>query len=91
MKIILSAIAVLIQLNLFAQEPLSVTDESPVTVNGLKAGYSITNETEKEVGSKGNFSRFQVQFYVTNTSKNFIAQTGLYYTWQRNISQSRPI
>ena len=67
MKKILSIVAVLVQLNLYAQESLAVTEEAPVSVNGLKAGYSIASETEKEVGSKGNFSRFQVEFYVTNT------------------------
>jgi hypothetical protein len=68
MKPILSMAALLLQLNLLAQQPLTLTDSTPVTVNGLQAGYSITGEKEKEVGNKGDFSRFQVEFYVTNTS-----------------------
>lgn len=53
---------------IFAQQPIVVTDSTPVTVNGLKAGYRIVSETEKEVGNKGNFSRYSVQFYVTNVT-----------------------
>ena len=68
MKNYLLVAVVLLQLNLVAQEPLTLTDDAPVTVNGLQAGYTLTSETEKEVGNKGDFSRFQVEFYVTNTS-----------------------
>ena len=53
---------------IFAQQPIVVTDSTPVTVNGLKAGYRIVSETGKEVGNKGNFSRYSVQFYVTNVT-----------------------
>ena len=52
----------------FAQEALTVTEIKPVTINGLKAGYNIINEKEKEVGNKGNFSRFSIQYFVTNVS-----------------------
>lgn len=31
-------------------------------------GFHIKNEKEKEVGNQGNFSRYAVQFYVTNTT-----------------------
>ncbi|OOQ61707.1 RICIN domain-containing protein [Mucilaginibacter pedocola] len=53
----------------FAQSPFyPVTESEPVTVNGLRAGYTITEESVKEVGSKGDFSRYKIKFYVTNTT-----------------------
>ena len=45
-----------------------VTDSAPALVNGLQAGYTITGESEKEVGKKGNFSRYKIKFYITNTT-----------------------
>ena len=51
-----------------AQQTFTVYDSLPVTVNGLQAGYSISSESEKEVGKKGDFSRFKIRFYLTNTS-----------------------
>jgi hypothetical protein len=41
----------------------------PVTVNGLTMGYTIKSEEEKEVGNKGNFSRYSIRFYITNTTQ----------------------
>ena len=32
---------------IFAQQPIVVTDSTPVTVNGLKAGYRIVNVKRK--------------------------------------------
>ena len=52
----------------FAQQTINITDSIPVTTGGLKAGYEIRDASEKEVGSKGNFSRYKIHFYVTNTS-----------------------
>ena len=52
----------------FAQQPIAVTDSSPVTIGGLKAGYRIVTEKEKEVGNKGNFSRYSIEFFVTNVT-----------------------
>ena len=51
-----------------AQPFFPVTDSAPALVNGLQAGYIITGESEKEVGKKGNFSRYKVRFYITNTT-----------------------
>ena len=46
----------------------TVTDSLPVYLNGLVAGYKIKKESEKEVGKKGNFSRYSIDFYITNNS-----------------------
>jgi len=59
---------VLMQLNLFAQQVFPVSDSMPAVNEGLKAGYEITGASEKEVGDKGNFSRYKIRFYVINTS-----------------------
>jgi hypothetical protein len=40
----------------------------PAVLEGLKAGYEITGASEKEVGDKGNFSRYKIRFFVVNTS-----------------------
>lgn len=57
-----------------------VTDSAPALLNGLQAGYIVTGESEKEVGDKGNFSRYKLRFYVTNTSSEakilFFSQWG---------------
>jgi hypothetical protein len=52
--------------NAFSQT--TITDQMPVSAEGLKIGYTLQTEKEKEVGNKGDFSRFTVQFYVTNES-----------------------
>lgn len=50
----------------FSQQPFTVTQSAPARLDGLKAGYTLVNEKEKEVGDKGNFSRFSIEFYITN-------------------------
>jgi hypothetical protein len=65
---------------LSAQQIFPVTDSLPANLDGLKAGYSITEQSEKEVGNKGNFSRYKLKFFVTNTSseaKIFLKKSGL--------------
>lgn len=51
-----------------AQPSYPVTDTTPVTVNGLLMGYHIKSAEEKQVSDKGNFSRYSMQFYITNTT-----------------------
>ena len=54
---------------LFAQQTaVAVTDSLPAMQDGLKAGYTIAETSEKEVGSKGTFSRYKIKFFVTNTA-----------------------
>ena len=55
--------------SVLAQSVYPVTEPAPVNVNGLTIGYTIKSEEEKEVGNKGNFSRFAVKFYVTNATQ----------------------
>lgn len=53
-----------------AQQAMPVTDSAAATFDGLQAGYTITGASEKEVGKKGNFSRYKIRFYVTNTAND---------------------
>ena len=64
---LLTACCMLFFVPVFAQQLFSVTDSSPATAEGLQFGYNIVNEKEKEVGDKGNFSRFSLNFFITNT------------------------
>ncbi len=50
------------------QTPQPVTDSLPITINGLTMSYRIKSAEEKEVGSKGNFSRYSIKFSVTNST-----------------------
>ena len=52
----------------FAQQLFTVSESSPAVAEGLQFGYTIVNEKEKEVGDKGNFSRFSLNFFITNTA-----------------------
>lgn len=66
----------ILYLRAHAQQSLPVTDSLPAMFNGLQAGYVITDASEKEVGSKGNFSRYKLRFYVTNTTQ----EAKIFYT-----------
>ena len=60
-----------IQINafaVFAQQPVQLADSVPTNIGGFQAGYDIRSESEKEVGNKGNFSRYKIHFFVTNTT-----------------------
>lgn len=61
---------------IMAQEAMAITDSFPALFQGLKAGYTILDASEKEVNDKGNFSRFKIHFFVTNISPSakFILQ-----------------
>ncbi len=50
------------------EKTYAVTDTTNVVADGLSMGYSVKSATEKEVGSKGEFSRYSLQFHVTNIS-----------------------
>lgn len=58
----------LVTAHVHAQQSADVTEENPYEENGLKLGFNILNESIKEVGDKGNFSRYEISFYVTNAS-----------------------
>ncbi|ARK11408.1 ABC transporter permease [Fibrella sp. ES10-3-2-2] len=51
-----------------AQQSADVPPNEPVVMNGIEYGYSIRNESKKEVGSKGTYARYEVTLYVTNRS-----------------------
>ena len=67
-KMIPALFFVLLFTPLFAQETFTVTESAPATAANLQFGYNIVSEKEKEVGDKGNFSRYSLNFFVTNTS-----------------------
>jgi hypothetical protein len=69
-----------------AQPYFPVTDSAPAFAGGLQAGYTITGESEKEVGKKGNFSRYKLKFYVTNTTNQPIM-----VTWGAPAQQTGPL
>ncbi len=79
MRKALILICIVIHIKSTAQQVLPVTDSLPAILDGLRAGYSITEQSEKEVGSKGNFSRYKLRFFVTNTgteAKIFLQKSG---------------
>ena len=51
---------------LWAQQAFTVTDTQPLLMNGLTIGYNIKSQEVKTVGDKGDFSRYVINFYVTN-------------------------
>jgi hypothetical protein len=61
-------IFITVQLQLSAQQTYPVSDSMPAILNGLQAGFTITGASEKEVGNKGDFSRYKIRFFVTNTT-----------------------
>ncbi len=61
-------IGLFISTHSFSQQTFTVSDSMPVMLNGLKAGYTITDESQKDVGKKGEMSRYKIYFYLTNTT-----------------------
>src|ERR1700712_4420674 len=53
---------------LSAQQAFPVTDQQPQVIDGLTIGYNIKSTELKKVGDKGDFSRYSVRFFVSNTS-----------------------
>jgi hypothetical protein len=51
----------------WAQQAYPVTEAAPVQLNGLQIGYHIKSQEVKAVSNKGDFSRYSISFYVTNT------------------------
>ena len=51
-----------------AQPSYDIADKEPTQFNGIEYGYSIRNESTKDIGSKGAFKRYEVTVYVTNKS-----------------------
>lgn len=51
-----------------AQPAYEVTEDQPAHYNGIEYGFSVRNESKKDVGSKGTFRRYELTAYVTNKS-----------------------
>lgn len=51
-----------------AQTAYDITEDQPAVLNGVEYGFTIRNESRKEVGTKGTFSRYEVTIFVTNKS-----------------------
>jgi hypothetical protein len=67
MKKIILLLVVFASLKTFSQpQTFAITDSMPVTVNELKAGYTI-KETEED-SKKDNQVKYKIYFYLTNTS-----------------------
>lgn len=61
-------LSICVSFRAFAQPSYAVSDQEPAQFNGVEYGYSIRNESKKEVGSKGTFNRYELTVYVTNKS-----------------------
>src|ERR1700761_7011510 len=46
-----------------------IPDTAAMTYDGLVCGYKIKSATQKEVGNKGDFSRYSLQFYIYNNTR----------------------
>ncbi len=51
-----------------AQQGFPVTDQQPVTIEGLTCGYKIKSLETKTVSDKGDFSRYSISFFVKNNT-----------------------
>ena len=51
-----------------AQSSKSVTEDTPVEIDGIEYGFAVKNASTKEVGNK-DFSRYEVTLYATNKSQ----------------------
>jgi hypothetical protein len=49
-------------------QTVAITDKEPANLGGLSMGYIIKSTEVKAVSTKGDFSRYAIKFYVTNTS-----------------------
>jgi hypothetical protein len=82
MKYLFISIFVFLSNISFAQASYPVYDSLPLSQDGLQMGYTILNTETKEVGSKGDFSRYQVSFFVTNITNQpriiFYKQTSFF-------------
>lgn len=68
MKKLLLLLWVASRISVSAQTIFHVSDSMPALSEGLSFGYAITGQSEKEVGSKGDFSRYKIRFFISNPS-----------------------
>src|SRR4051812_35842606 len=68
MKKYLLFFTVVISCSARAQQTRSVSEESPLAVDGIEYGYAIKNVSTREVNNK-DFSRYEVTLFATNKSE----------------------
>jgi len=89
MKALLTAIGLLLFQNIYAQQNEAITDSMPYSKDGLEIGYRILTNTTKEVGDKGDFSRFEINCFLMNKTEDpkiiFYKSSGF---WGSNENES---
>ncbi|MDX2049126.1 MAG: hypothetical protein SFU87_20230 [Chitinophagaceae bacterium] len=68
MKLTVLLIAVLSNVTLLAQSVFTIEENKPVEIDGIEYGFIINNESKREVGDRGTFSRYEVTAYALNKS-----------------------
>jgi hypothetical protein len=64
-----------------AQSAYEITEDKPTAYNGIEYGFAIRNQSEKTIGDKGTFARYELTVYATNKSgctKLFFPRQTLY-------------
>ncbi len=52
----------------YAQTAYDIAENQPAALNAIEYGFTVRNESRKDVGNKGTFSRYEVTIYATNKS-----------------------
>ena len=65
---VLLVISLFISCFSMAQTAYDIAENQPAAMNGIEYGFAVRNESRKDVGSKGTFSRYEVTIYATNKS-----------------------
>lgn len=64
-----------------AQSAYDISEDQPTNYNGIEYGFAIRNQSEKPIGDKGTFARYELTVYATNKSgctKLFLPQQTLF-------------
>lgn len=51
-----------------AQQSFTVTETDPINTNGLEIGYEVKTQEPKTISGQGDFNRYLIKFYITNTN-----------------------
>ncbi len=51
-----------------AQSAYDISEDQPAKYNGIEYGFAIRNQSEKAIGDKGTFNRFEITVYASNKS-----------------------
>lgn len=66
MRTVFIGFLLLLSFAVTAQRSETITDSTPYIKDGLEIGYRILTNSTKEVGDKGDFSRYEINCYVVN-------------------------